>query len=86
MSDPTVADLYETRAVTDAHLNDAIDVYLSGIPTDSYVLPGGHVLNLRAAIEASKLAREIRDDVEASELRRRNAVRSAILLATVTVR
>lgn len=81
MVERTASHLHTAHDVTDAQVDAAVDTYLSGIPTDSYVIAKGYVLNLRAAVEAHVWSAKILADLHATEAQKRDAVGTAILLA-----
>ncbi|MGX9981107.1 hypothetical protein [Methylobacterium fujisawaense] len=76
-----IADPGEAKAVTDDNVNAAVDAVLADRATEAYVLTDEYALNLNAAVQASTFASLILKNVHASQSQKRDAVRTAILLA-----
>lgn len=78
---PTLAALYKAKAITEADLVAAVDAYLDDPVTGEFMI-GDYTLDLAAAVLASTFATEMLARPNATEADNRNAVRTAILLAT----
>jgi hypothetical protein len=76
---PTVADLFNSKEVTEEEINAAVDAVLTDLASEAYLLTKGWKLDLVGAIAAHKAARDaLLTDREAYK---RNMIRTAILLA-----
>lgn len=78
---PTVGELFKAKAVTDEQVSALVDAALSGKLDDRAELAEGYVLDLAAAMKASAFATAVLRDKTSKPGARRNAARTAILLA-----
>ncbi|MEG9501385.1 MAG: hypothetical protein MIN69_05890 [Methylorubrum extorquens] len=78
---PTVGELFKAKAVTDEQVSALVDAALSGKLDDRVEFAEGYVLDLAAAVKASTFATAVLRDKTSKPGARRNAARTAILLA-----
>ena len=78
---PTIRDLMQYGEIRSAHLTAAVDTYFRAPQTTAYAIGGAHVLDLARAIRRSAEARLILADDTLPDDAKRDAVRTAILLA-----
>ena len=78
---PTVGDLFKAKAVTDDQGNALVDAVLAGRTDERAELGEGYVLDVAAAVKASPFATSVLRDDTSRPGAKRNAVRTAILLA-----
>ena len=81
MADRTLADLYRSKDITDDQLAEAVSAYLAK-PSDGPHKIGSVSLDIAAAIQGQTYARDMMVNPEATDGQKRNAVRTAMLLAT----
>jgi hypothetical protein len=78
---PTVGELFKAKAVTDEQVNAAVETYLSDLEASIFPIADGYVIDVDAAVVKHLWASHILANQEASTSDKRNAVRTAILLA-----
>lgn len=78
---PTVGELFKAKAVTDEQVGALVDAVLAGKLDDRAELAEGYVLDVAAAVKASAFATSVLADDTSKPGARRNAARTAILLA-----
>ena len=78
---PTTGDLFKAKAILDGEVNVAVDAYLATPDMGPYPIAKGYRLDIAAAVEASDFAQKSLADAGLDDDQRRNAVRTAILLA-----
>jgi hypothetical protein len=79
----TLGELLKANLVTDEDLNAAISGYLADPTPGARQISEGITLDIAAAVLANRWAIDMLADEGTSEAARRNAVRTAILLARV---
>ncbi|MGG3811073.1 hypothetical protein ABEV34_05405 [Methylorubrum rhodesianum] len=78
---PTVGELFKAKTVTDEQVTALVDAVLAGKLDDRAELAEGYVLDVAAAVKASAFATAVLADEASKPGARRNAARTAILLA-----
>lgn len=78
---PTVGELFKAKTVTDERVSALVEAVLAGKLDDRAVLAEGYVLDVAAAVKASAFATSVLADETSKPGARRNAARTAILLA-----
>ncbi|MFE1597508.1 hypothetical protein [Methylobacterium sp. ID0610] len=79
----TLGELLKANLVSDEDLNAAVSGYLADPTLGPRQIADGITLDITAAVLANRWATDVLADEEMSEAARRNAVRTAILLARV---
>ena len=79
--EPYFGDLFKSKAILDADLNAAVDAYIADPTTSRFSIRDRHVADLTAAVAASPYAQDMLANPSVKEGSKRNAVRTAILLA-----
>ncbi|MCP1539024.1 hypothetical protein [Methylorubrum extorquens] len=79
----TVGELFKAKAVTDEQVNAAVEAYLADPETSAYRLTGGYSINLLDAVSRHSFSQQVLSNPNASQPLKRDAVRTAILLARV---
>ena len=82
MADRTLTDLYRSADITDDELAQAVSAYLAK-PSDGSQKIGSVTLDIAASIQGQTYARDVMANLEATDSQKRNAMRTAMLLATV---
>lgn len=80
-TNPTIGELFKTKAVTDKDVAAAVDAFMADPTTTLFMLGEGYGVDLAAAVAAQTWATKEMADPKATEHIRRHAVRTAILLA-----
>ena len=80
-SSPTVGELFKAKAVTDEQVGALVDAVLAWKFEDRSELAEGYMLDVAAAVKASAFATSVLADETSKPGARRNAARTAILLA-----
>ncbi|CAO4178734.1 hypothetical protein [Methylorubrum populi] len=78
---PTVGELFKSKAVTDEQVNAAVEAYLADPEAAAYPIADGYSLDLAEAVAGHGWANQVVSNPEASPGLKRAAVRTAILLA-----
>jgi hypothetical protein len=80
-SSPTVGELFKAKAVTDEQLNAAVEAYLNDLEASTFPIADGYVGDLDSAVVEHLTASLVLASETVSMTRRRDVVRTAILLA-----
>ncbi|KAB7782198.1 hypothetical protein [Methylorubrum populi] len=80
-SSATVGELFKAKAVTKEQVSALVDAVVAGELNERAELAEGYVLDLAAAVKASAFATSVLADETSKPGARRNAARTAILLA-----
>lgn len=78
---PTTGELYKAKAILEYDLIAAVDAYMADRTTGEFALGNAYTLNLAVAVQASDFAMRILGDSAFTDVSKRSAVRTAILLA-----
>lgn len=78
---PTTSELYKAKAILDANVAAAVDVFMADPMTTLFVFGDGYRLDLAAAVRSHTWAAATVSSAEATDHLKRAAVRTAILLA-----
>ncbi|BAU92448.1 hypothetical protein MPPM_3843 [Methylorubrum populi] len=78
---PSVGELFKAKAVTDEQVSALVDAVLAGKLDERAELAEGYALDVAAAVKASLFATSVLADETSKPGARRNAVRTAVLLA-----
>lgn len=78
---PTVGELFKAKAVTDEQVNAAVHAFLADVEASTLSIADGYVVDLDAAVAGHFGVSLLVADEEASVNQKREAVRTAILLA-----
>ena len=78
---PTVGELFKAKAVTDDQVNALVDAILTGQMDEGAPLGDEYRVDIPAAVKASPFATSVLRDKTSRPGAKRNAVRTAILLA-----
>ncbi|WP_238182812.1 hypothetical protein, partial [Methylobacterium trifolii] len=76
----TTGELYKAQAINEADVVELVEAYMADPTTTLYVFGDGFGLDLAGAVRSRGWATQIVTDINASELVKRVAVRTAILL------
>jgi len=78
---PTLGKLFKSKAVTDEHVNAAVDAYHTDPATSAHPIAVGDSFDLSAAVAEHGWASQVVGNPGSSPGLKRAAVRTAILLA-----
>ncbi len=84
MSSPNAGDLIKAKTIREDDVDAAVDAYMIGVRGELFALADGYELNLGAAVSARPYATETLAKDGATDAQKRNAVKTAILLAVPT--
>ena len=82
----TIGELVKAKAIALEDIQSAVDAFVANPKIGEYNLGGGYVLDLTATIANSMYARTVWEDANHTPVRKRDAVRTAILLAMPKVK
>jgi hypothetical protein len=77
----TVGDLRHRAIVNDAEITEAVDAYLANPKLTAFQFTSGHVIDVRAAVNAYRPAKAILAGKITSDAHRRSIIRAAVILA-----
>ncbi|MBA9071564.1 hypothetical protein FHR71_005350 [Methylobacterium sp. RAS18] len=80
-SSPTVGELLKSNAITDEQVNAAVEVYLTDLEAGNFPIADGYVVDLDAAVVEHLWASLVIANEDASLALKREAARTAILMA-----
>lgn len=80
-NDPTFGELYKAKAIVETDLDAAVEAFMADPSLTAFLMGGGYTADLAAAVTASSFAAEMIADPVIKPQSKRNAVRTAILLA-----
>lgn len=83
---PTLGELYKGKKVLEEEIMAAIDAYVADPTTGLFMIGEGYGVDLAAAVAANGWATERFNAKEATESHKRQAVRTALLLARPVLR
>lgn len=83
---PILGELYKGKKVLEEEVAAAIDAYMADPTTGLFMIGEGYGVDLAAAVAANGWATERYNAKDATETHRRQAVRTAILLAHPVLR
>ncbi|QDI83157.1 hypothetical protein E8E01_23460 [Methylorubrum populi] len=78
---PTVGELFKAKAVTDEQVNAAVEAYCDNPTTASFAITDCYAINLLDAVTVHDFTRRVLSDPSSSRALKRDAIRTAILLA-----
>jgi hypothetical protein len=78
---PTTGELYKAKTITGDEIEAAADVFLCDPTVSTFRFESGHTLNVSASVEGHAWSKSTVANPEATEHLKRQAVRTAILLA-----
>ena len=80
-NDPTFGDLYKAKSIIEADLDAAVDAFMTDPSLTTFQMSEGFDLDPHGAVSASPFALGMLAKPDAKPTSKRNAVRTAILLA-----
>jgi hypothetical protein len=80
-SSPTIGELFRAKAVTGEQVSALVEAYLEDREAGRRAIADGYVVDLSAAVSEHAWAARVIANKDAGSVVKRNAVRTAILLA-----